>query len=132
MIADRYQYTFTTKKGEQKTITSKKQNMMYRIRIEVDNFHANTSLFSIQEKETSQFELAEDVTVDLVEGVKNVKISLFGVYARPHAQQFKILNEIGYEEEIGTYILNTDIIQSGVLGGDLHRLSFILNSQLLS
>ena len=55
-------------------------------------------------------DLDEDITVDLVEGLKNVKVTLIGVYARPQARKYRVLNEICSEEEVGTYILNTDIV----------------------
>jgi hypothetical protein len=40
--------------------------------------------------------------------VKNIKIALMGAIGRPNDEKYSMLNEVTFEEELGSYILNTD------------------------
>jgi len=47
LIADRFHYSFKSANGMLDKITSLKQNVMYRLRFELDGFHTSSTLFSM-------------------------------------------------------------------------------------
>ena len=103
---------------------------MFRLRFELDTFYAESTFFSGLKQGQSHLELTEDITLDLFEGVKNIKIALMGTIGRPDDEKYAILNEVGFEEELGSYILNTDAFQANG-AGDLHQFHFTLSDTLL-
>jgi hypothetical protein len=103
---------------------------MFRLRFELDSFYAESTFFSGLKQGQSHLELTEDITLDLFEGVKNIKIALMGTIGRPDDEKYAILNEVGFEEELASYILNTDALQANG-AGDLHQFHFTLSDILL-
>ena len=81
----------------------------------MDSFHTDSTFFypgkeCMLKDNCYNLELTEDLAIDLSENSKNLKVTLIGVNGRPLGNKFSILNELRFEEELGTFILKTETL----------------------